>query len=791
VNLNKYISKDIQFKVIIAAIMAISLVLFIVYHQRTEKKHLVKESELLLYEIGKGYESEISSVLGKYVSLSELLEVSFSKNITQPNFKTEAKSILKEVLHNNERLQSISLVLNNNLKVSDSTSLSSLSLDNLSENIIRLVKSKSGIYEDFTSNEFSSLSTKMAILKSVAVDQVKILAPELKQVDGNNISIIPIVSSLYIGKQYIGYLVMHVSIDWLKDDIRQNEVFNSGLETFVSTGNGKVIALNRNSYLLSEPISTVCFSCEDLLTEKGSKFNASELEGYLTICFPIQLEKSMENWHVCLRCNEDVLTQILGYSLWNAWIIGLLLYSIGIVLVFLFINKSEGYWQELFQISNGILNANLDLIELEKEKDETSSPGKLRMLLLEIAEITNRLVASNKSVLSGDYSNTLNQDQVKNELVVSTKKLQESMYDLNQKLEKSQLELKLNNEFNKGQEKISQVLQLHYHDLKELSEKVIYSLVDLMGVSMGAVFLINNQEDQPFLELAVSYAYSESRNQKKSFKLGESLIGACAAEQRTIYLKKIPENYLSITSGLGLASPKSILIVPLMFESRVLGVIELGSLEYFEEAKISFAETAAATFASTLSMAQNNIVNTKLLEKTKLQAKEIEEHDKKTIEALAELKELHNKTAQSESAVRSKLEAMNNTLMMVEYTTQGILMDANYKFLNAMHYSIEEIRGNNVLDLLKEDERDELVKIIDNVKIGNFFEGIIRRHTKLGHEKWFLATYTPVFDEEGIVGKILFFAIDITRIKINEEQLKKKSAELTKQVTDLRNLLNK
>ena len=413
------------------------------------------------------------------------------------------------------------------------------------------------------------------------------------------------------------------------------------------------------------------------------------------------------------------------------------------------------------------------------------------MILLEIAGITNRLATFNKAIVAGDYSNSLNHEQVQNDLVLSTKKLHESVQDLNQKLEKSQMELKLNNEFNKGQERVSQVLQLHYHDLKELSEKVIYSLVDLMGISMGAVFLMNNEEDQPFLELAVSYAYSENRNQKKTFKLGESLIGACAAEQRTIYLKKIPENYLSIMSGLGLASPKSILIVPLIFESKVLGVIELGSLLYFEENKIRFAETAAAAFASTLSMAQNNIVNTKLLEKTKLQARELEEHDKKTIEALAELKELHYKTAQSESAVRSKLEAMNNTLMMVEYTTQGVLVDANYKFLNAMHYSIEEIRGNNVLDLLKDDERDELVKIIENVKVGNFFEGVIRRHTKLGHEKWFLATYTPVFNDVGIVGNILFFAIDITRIKINEEQLKKKSAELNKQVADLRNLLNK
>ncbi len=788
---NKIISKEIQLKVIVALIMAMSLVFFIVYHQHTEKKHLVNESELLLYETGKIYSSEISSELTKYCSLSELLAVTFSKNINQPNFKAEAKSILRELLYNNDRMQSISLVVNNHNNIQDSSILTFSFKDSLSGNIIRLNKSKSGISEDFTSAEFSSLSSKVATIKTVSIDQIKILSPEIEQVDGNSVSVIPIVSALYYGKQYIGYLVMHISMEWLKDDISQNEYFNNNLETFVSTGNGQVFALNKNSYLLTEPISKVCFSCQDLLTEKGSKYNASEQDDNLTICFPVQLDKSMENWHICLRCEESVLSEMLDYSIWDSLLIGLFLYLIGITLVFLFINKREVFWQELFKISNGILSANIDLNEFEKDKDITSNQGRLKAMLIEIAKITNWLVSSNKGTVSGDQSMTLDEDQMQNVIVASTKNLHSTILDLNKKLEKSQTELKHNNEFNKGQEKIAQVLQLHYHDLNELSENVIYSIVDLMEISMGAVFLMNTDEEVPVLELKVSYAYSENRNQKKSFKLGESLIGACAAEQRTIYLKKIPENYLSIMSGLGLASPKSVLIVPLLFESKVLGVIELGSLQDFDENKTRFAENAASSFASTLSMAQNNIINSQLLEQTKLQSKELEEHDKKTIEALAELNELHNKTAQSESAVRSKLEAMNNTLMMVEYTTQGVLIDANYKFLNAMHYSIEEIRGNNVSDLLKDDERDELVKIIDNVKIGNFFEGVIRRHTKLGHEKWFLATYTPVYDEEETVEKILFFAVDITRIKMNEEQLKKKTTELSKQVSDLRNLLNK
>jgi PAS domain S-box-containing protein len=789
--LKKFISKEVQFKLAIALIMTLGIVIFMIYHNSSEKKHLINESKLLLYEKGKAYEYEISSELAKYTALSELMTISISKKINNPDFKSEAKNILRKLLYSNERLQSISIVLNKEKLDMDSSSLSLSFKDSLTENIICLNKLKSGIYEDFTSPEFSSLSSKIAIQKAVEGDGVEILSPELKKVDDNNIYVIPVVSGLYFGKQYIGYIVMHISMAWLKEINTPYNSLDDNLETFVSAGDGQVFALNKKDFLISEPVSKVCFTCSNLLADKGSDLNSSVDNDYLTICFPVQFEKSMRKWNICLRCEKDILIEKLGYNVWYSWLVGFTLCIAGILLLLLVIVKREIFWKDLFKISNGILTGKIDIDEYEQEEDNTSSAGRLKSILLKIVHVINKLTVSNTAVVSGDFSGKLEKDQTQYSILKSTESLQLALVEANNKLESSQAELKQNNEFNDGQEKISQVLQSHYHDLKELSENVIYSLVEMMKISMGAIFLMTTDQDGPVLELEVSYAYSENRHQKRSFRLGESLIGACAAEQRTIHLKKIPENYLSIMSGLGLSSPKSILIVPLIFESKVLGVIELGSLQDFDEYNTKFAETAALRIASTLSLAQNNKMNSELLEKTRLQTMELEEHDRKTIDALNQLQELHIKTAQNEAMVRSKLEAMNNTLMMVEYTTQWILIDANYKFLNTMHYSIEEIRGNNVLDLLKEDERDELVKIIDNVKKGNFYEGIMRRHTKLGHEKWFLATYTPVFNETGAVENILFFAVDITRIRMNEEQLKKKNNELTEQVSDLRLLLNK
>jgi len=785
--LGRYISKELQLKLIIALVTAVSLFLFIIYQQSTEKDHLIAESNLLLYQQGKIYEYEIRSELNKFTALSEILAVSFSKNLKQQDSKNEIKNTLRKLLYSNERLQSISLVLKMTDNVVDTSSFLLPLKDTVVGNYIRFNKTKSGISEDFTSTEYSSLSSKLAVDKTVEMEQVKILAPEIKQIDGKSISVIPIVSSLYFGKQYLGYLIMYISMDWANS---QNDGFDGKLETFVSTGNGKVFALNGEADLLSEPISKLCFSCNNLLIENGNSYNASIEDNYITLCFPFQLEKNIDKWHICLRCNYDVLSDKLGYNPLYSWFFGLALYSLGTVLVFLFISRSEIYWYDLIKIANGILIGNVKIDDF-KEEESSSKSALLKSLLLKIAGAVNIIMSSNKAVISGDYSGKTMENETQFEIIKSAKCVQLALSDSKMNLQKNQAELKQINEFNLGLEKITKVLQLHYKDLHQLCEKVTYCLVDFLEISMGAFYLMNKDLSEPALELNISYAYNEIRNQKKSFRMGESLIGACAAEQRTIFLKKIPENYLSIVSGLGLASPKNILIVPLLFESKVLGVIELGSLKDFDESKIKFVETAALSIANAVSLAQNNMMNSELLEKTRIQTIELADHDRKTIQALEDLKDLHKKTEQSEAAIRTKLEAMNNTLMMVEYTTQGILKDANYKFLNAMHYSIEEIRGINIMDILKEDERDELAKIIENVKSGNYYEGIIRRHTKLGHEKWFLATYTPVFNDQGTVEEILFFAVDITRIRLNELLLKKKNEELQKQVSDLRLLINK
>jgi len=764
-------------KVAAPLVLIISILIVVIYSDSFFQKKRYYDVEQKLFHLGKTYEYEIKKGLDQYRSVAELLSISFSKEVEKNDFNVKAKALIKTVMAKHNMISSASFVLKTQTHKKNEEFLD-LS-DSLILQRVTLIKTEKGkIYEVFE-NEYQDLFIKAEIEKAVSKEQTRILSPIVKRIENKDVPLIPIVSSIFEGKRFIGYLVLYVNIDW---KVETQQLIPEH-EAFVSANDGKLISLKNDKIYLAENIGKVCFTCNALLRETENSYNFSLENNYLTLCFRANLQNSLNEWGICLRSDRSTFSGLVLERL-IIWLLGGLTILIGILLLIFFNSKFEKPWNSVQKMVGRILSGEFD--EEDYEKQGNKNLTNVKNALFSLNQSLNELDAYNQSAISGDFEKPLKINEFKHKIIRSSKSLYKHLEKTNEKLAKGSSEIKHITQVTENLDKIALVLKSHHKDMNALSEEVIKTLVDIMNIAMGAVFLSKQKDDEIWLEQTVSYAYQENKYQKKQFKLGESLVGACAAEKRIVHLNKIPENYLKIISGLGETSPKSLLIIPLIFEEEVLGVIELGSLSEFDKNAIHFAESAALSIASTLSLAQNNIRNTKLLEQTQVQTKELEEHERKMKEALAELKDLQGKTARSEAEIRAKLEAMNNTLMIVEYTTDGTLLDANYKFLNTMHYSLDEIKGNNVIELLKEEDREEFLRVINMVKSGNFYESIMRRHTKQGQEKWFMASYTPVFNDEGIVQNILFSGIDITRIRLNEEQLKVKVEELSSEIKNLK-----
>src|SRR6185312_7644298 len=108
-------------------------------------------------------------------------------------------------------------------------------------------------------------------------------------------------------------------------------------------------------------------------------------------------------------------------------------------------------------------------------------------------------------------------------------------------------------------------------DLESVSRLIMSELTPLVSAHHGA-FFISDQEtgvNTPLLKLIASYAYRARKHVANRFAPGEGLIGQAALEKQPILLQNVPDDYIQITSGLGEAPPRNIIVLPILFEGDV------------------------------------------------------------------------------------------------------------------------------------------------------------------------------------------------------------------------------
>ncbi|MYX06731.1 HAMP domain-containing protein [Streptomyces sp. SID8375] len=244
-------------------------------------------------------------------------------------------------------------------------------------------------------------------------------------------------------------------------------------------------------------------------------------------------------------------------------------------------------------------------------------------------------------------------------------------------------------------------------DLKDVATLIMSELSPAVSAQHGAFFLAAQPDSQEIgadggeagayeLRLMGSYGYAMG-GMPTTFRPGETLIGTAAEEGRTILVENVPSGYLKIASGLGEAPPANVIVLPVLFEDKVLGVIELASFQPFTQIQKDFLSQIAemiATSVNTISVNTKTEVLLKqsqeLTEQLKERSGELESRQKALELSNSELEEKAEQLRAQNRDIEVKNTEIEEARQVLEERAEQLAVSMRYKseFLANMSHEL-------------------------------------------------------------------------------------------------------
>lgn len=188
-----------------------------------------------------------------------------------------------------------------------------------------------------------------------------------------------------------------------------------------------------------------------------------------------------------------------------------------------------------------------------------------------------------------------------------------------------------------GITKVGDIIRKNNDNVKNLADEFISGIVKYLGVNQGGIFLHEEDGREEYLSLVACYAYERRKFLNKRIELGQGLIGQCFLEKDIIYMTKVPDEYVHITSGLGEANPGCIMLMPLMTNETIVGVMELAAFKPFTNSQIEFIKRSAENIASSIVSSRITERVKRLLEESQQQAEEMKAQEEEMRQNMEEL----------------------------------------------------------------------------------------------------------------------------------------------------------
>lgn len=579
---------------------------------------------------------------------------------------------------------------------------------------------------------------------------------------------------------FIGRVGIDIAIERFMEIITKVKPFE-GSYGFLISNNGSFVAhpsTNNVGKLFSEIYPRVTHQNNVLYkVANGEAFNFEAISNETKqLCYfsfaPIYIGGAKTPWSFAVVVPINIIVKEANATFIRTLLIGLFGLILIAIIIWLMANNMANPIIRTTKAIKTISRGEIDHVEQlpAKSKDEIGQMEKaLNNLVNGLTETAKFAEQIGKGNLEVTFSPLSDNDILGTSLL----EMRDSLAIAKHEEEKRREEEEKRNWATNGLAFFADILRKNNDDLRELSHNIISGIIKYLNINQGGLFLLNDDNStNPYLELYACFAYDRRKFLEKKIEIGEGLIGGCYIEQKTLYLRHLPQNYIYITSGLGEIPPTSLLIVPLKFNETAYGVIELASLIEFEPYQIQFVEKIAENIAATISSVKINLKTAQLLRQSQAQAEQMRSQEEEMRQNLEELHATQEEMARKSAETDGIMNGINSTLAIIEFSSEAEILNINKIALHLLNKDSNEIIGCKHKDILPANyiENGRYQKLWNALLEGYAQTEIIQYITPIG-TVWTKETFTPILNLSGIVVKVMSFMVDVTEQKVLEERI--------------------
>src|ERR1700743_3166473 len=226
--------------------------------------------------------------------------------------------------------------------------------------------------------------------------------------------------------------------------------------------------------------------------------------------------------------------------------------------------------------------------------------------------------------------------------------------------------------------RLSGLMQGH-RDLAAVADLIMDELAPLVAAQHGTFFRSELADDETRLRLIAGYGLRADKDAPLQYRLGQSLIGQVAQSARSMIISDLPEGYVKISSGLGEASPTNLAILPILFEDRVLGVIELAAFTTFTPVQTDFLEQFTETLGVNVNTILANARTDSLLKESQRLTGELQAQQNELQRSNADLEDKAEQLARQNSDIETKNAEIERARQEIEERARQLGLACRYK----------------------------------------------------------------------------------------------------------------